>query len=135
MRARAPDLSWGPGGVRSHAALVPTRGSGTRPHETMSEDPAVVIGISRDVLTVAALLCLQSCRSVTKYWGGTAPWGPTLIIKANRASLMSCLLLNPHSGRVCQNSHISADLQASVVYRVFDSVARARISGGKQRRR
>lgn len=57
----------GPGGVRSRAAFVPTRGSGTRPHETISEDPELVISTRRDVLMAATVLFLQSWRSAPKY--------------------------------------------------------------------
>lgn len=83
-------------------------GSGSRPRWTISEDAEPVIRKCRDVATATVVLCLQSCRSVTKYWrgrggrgvGGGVGWGArhlgatALIIKASRASPTSCLLLN-----------------------------------------
>lgn len=57
----------GPGGVRSRAALVPTRGSGTRPHETISEDPELVISRSRDGGPVLAEL--EECDKILRGGG------------------------------------------------------------------
>lgn len=57
--------------------------------------------------------------------GGMALRGSPLIIKASRASLMSCLLLNPHTGCFFQNDRISAERGAVSICRVFDSVVRA----------
>ena len=73
---------------------------------------------------------LEDCDKVS---GGHSASGPQVIIKADRASLMSCLHLNIHMS--CFRCSISAQICTAAVYWTFEWEVRVEISGGKQSHR